>query len=297
MPIPGNPHVVGAYQYLGKAITWAQNHGLKVMIDLHGAPGSQNGFDNSGRRGGIHWTQNQSLQRTHAALNRLRDDHASSPAVSTIELVNEPMGPQLDRNVLEGFYYDGYGDLAGSDVAVTFQDAFEGVNDWNDFGHYLPDWVQDTHHYQVFTADFLKLDGPGHVRTACEFGGQMRANNKPTIAGEFTGAMTDCTKWLNGLGEGARFEGSYNYEGQTSYFIGGCDGLRGGTVASLDPTYRENVGKFVEAQMDAFESAAGWIFWTWKTEQSPDWDFQALSDAGVIPTPVTNRNRESTCTS
>ncbi len=25
------------------------------MIDLHGAPGSQNGFDNSGRRGEVEW--------------------------------------------------------------------------------------------------------------------------------------------------------------------------------------------------------------------------------------------------
>ncbi len=34
---------------------WANEIGLKILLDLHGAPGSQNGFDNSGRRGDILW--------------------------------------------------------------------------------------------------------------------------------------------------------------------------------------------------------------------------------------------------
>lgn len=39
------PYPQGQYPYLFKAVGWAKKHGLKVMIDLHGAPGSQNGFD------------------------------------------------------------------------------------------------------------------------------------------------------------------------------------------------------------------------------------------------------------
>ena len=27
----------------------------QVLLDLHGGPGSQNGFDNSGKRGEVHW--------------------------------------------------------------------------------------------------------------------------------------------------------------------------------------------------------------------------------------------------
>ena len=38
---------------------------MKVIIDLHGAPGSQNGFDNSGQRGSANWGYNQGdVQRT-----------------------------------------------------------------------------------------------------------------------------------------------------------------------------------------------------------------------------------------
>ena len=39
--------------YLRRLVKWADDLGLKVLIDLHAAPGSQNGFDNSGRMGPI----------------------------------------------------------------------------------------------------------------------------------------------------------------------------------------------------------------------------------------------------
>jgi hypothetical protein len=40
----GEPYCQGQLPYLQKAVTWAGNHGLKVIVDLHGAPGSQNGY-------------------------------------------------------------------------------------------------------------------------------------------------------------------------------------------------------------------------------------------------------------
>ncbi len=46
---------------------------------------------------------------------------------------------------------------------------------------------------------------------------------------------------------------------------------------------KQNTASFIQAQMVAFEQAAGWIFWAWKTESAPEWDFQALAGAGVIP--------------
>ena len=39
--------------YLKRLIKWADQLGLKVLLDIHAAPGSQNGFDNSGRMGPI----------------------------------------------------------------------------------------------------------------------------------------------------------------------------------------------------------------------------------------------------
>jgi glucan 1,3-beta-glucosidase len=37
----GEPWVLGAFDYLLKAILWAEKYNIKVFVDLHGAPGSQ----------------------------------------------------------------------------------------------------------------------------------------------------------------------------------------------------------------------------------------------------------------
>ena len=73
------------------------------------APGSQNGFDNSGKYGAIQWTQGDTVTQTKNALNQIRDDHASHPAVAAIELVNEPMGTSsaIDTGTLKQFMMDG----------------------------------------------------------------------------------------------------------------------------------------------------------------------------------------------
>ena len=127
-PVEGDPYVQGAYEWLGKAIGckdfWgiisketcanytqqflgAGDNGLKVLIDLHGAPGSQNGFDNSGQKGAVQWTQGDTTAQTHKALNKIRDDHASNPTVAAIELINEPVASDVGDDTVKQFYYDG----------------------------------------------------------------------------------------------------------------------------------------------------------------------------------------------
>ena len=76
------------------------------MIDTHGAPGSQNGFDNSGRRGspsnsdGIHFLEDANVDRTLKVLGMvtelisgwITEEHIASETIFGIELVNEPWG-------------------------------------------------------------------------------------------------------------------------------------------------------------------------------------------------------------
>jgi glucan 1,3-beta-glucosidase len=163
------------------------------------------------------------------------------------------------------FYMDGWGNLRDTNVVVTFHDAFQGVNSWNDWGSGMWNLMLDTHNYNVFNTESLQYNITSHIQSACSFGQSMATNNKWTIAGEFSGALSDCTRWLSGRGVGARYDGTYNYNGQSSFYIGSCDGKYSGTVAGLDPTYRNNMAKFIEAQLDGYEKAAGWIFWTWRT--------------------------------
>ncbi|KAI0020381.1 glucan 1,3-beta-glucosidase precursor [Xylariomycetidae sp. FL0641] len=291
-PIDGDPYVSGAYKYLGKALDWANNNGLKVMIDLHGAPGSQNGLDNSGRRGPIAWTQGDTLQQTLSALTKLQTDFGAHPAVAAIELLNEPMSPNLNMDTVKSFMSKGYGNLAGQNYAVAFHDAFLGPTSWNDWEapSASSSLLLDTHHYEVFDAGQLQLDAAGHVASACGFGQSMTGSNKWAISGEWTAAMTDCARWLNGRGVGARYDGSYAYEGATSSFIASCTGKTAPTVDGLDAGYRSELANFVAAQMVAYEKAAGWIFWTWKTEAAVDWNFKALAEGGVIPQPLSSMN-------
>jgi len=291
IPRDGDPYVQGAYDKLGEALDWAQGAGLKVMIDLHGAPESQNGFDNSGKYGSVGWGQGDSVEYTLNVLNKIRDDHASHPAVSSIQLLNEPLGPNMDMNTVRQFYMDGWGNLKDSNVAVAFHDAFQGVTSWNNWGSGMWDLLLDTHHYEIFDNGMVSQDLAGHIKQACDFGNQMASTGKNTIAGEWTGGITDCAKWLNGKDKGARYDGTLSGSSK----VGDCTGKSTGSVAALSSDDKNNIGRFIEAQLDAYEKAAGWIFWTWKTEGAPEWDMQDLLANGLFPQPLTSRKYPGQC--
>ncbi len=48
---------IGCIGELDKAFAWAEKYGIQVLIDLHTAPLSQNGFDNGGICGVCKWSQ------------------------------------------------------------------------------------------------------------------------------------------------------------------------------------------------------------------------------------------------
>ena len=119
----------------------------------------------------------------------------------------------------------------------------------------------DFHSYQIFKPHFIEMSLAEHKGHANKLGGLMQENPSWTINGEFTGAMTDCARWLNGRGEGARYDNTY--EGQNRYY-GSCNGLTSGTVDGWSKEYKANVTAFIKAQTTAFEKADGWIYWTCK---------------------------------
>nr|GEZ47036.1 probable glucan 1,3-beta-glucosidase A [Tanacetum cinerariifolium] len=65
-PTPPKPYVGGSLHYLDKAFLWAKKRHLKVILDLHCAPGSQNGYEHSSTRdGSLEWGQtDESIQET-----------------------------------------------------------------------------------------------------------------------------------------------------------------------------------------------------------------------------------------
>ncbi|RQM08354.1 hypothetical protein DH86_00002601 [Scytalidium sp. 3C] len=298
-PLDGDPYVQGQLPILDNAIGWARSAGLKVMLDIHGVPGSQNGFDNSGRYGNIQWQSGDTVSQTMTALNNLVKRYAGdTDVVTAIELVNEPANWGLNMDEVKQYYNDGYGavrSVTGSS-AVVIHDAFENIQSyWNGFMNQASGdsfVILDTHIYQIFSDSQVSMSPCDHISTACSAGPQVAGTDKWTVVGEWTGAQTDCAKWLNGLGKGARYDGTYPGS-STSY--GSCQTKYTGTVDGLLDVDKSNLEYFVEAQMDAYEQHTGWIFWCWKTESAPEWHFQNLTRAGLIPQPLTSRKHPNQC--
>ena len=150
----------------------------------------------------------------------------------------------------------------------------------------------DTHSYQIFTPELVSQSPKQHITMACDLAPKYASTDKWLVVGEWTGAQTDCAKWLNGLGKGARYDGSL---GQGSWHVGDCKGKYVGKVKDLSNDDKYNLRTFIEAQLDAYESHSGWFFWTWKTESAPEWNMQALLKEGLFPQPLTSRNFPGQC--
>jgi glucan 1,3-beta-glucosidase len=273
--------------------------GMKVsQLIKTTAPGSQNGFDNSGKFGSIAWQQGDTTKQTLTAIQNLADRYAKdTDVVTAIELLNEPGNWGLDMSQVKQFYYDGWGNVRTDNAytAVVIHDAFLDIQSyWNGFMNYqsgVNDVILDTHIYQIFSNGQVAMNPCEHVQTACAAGPKVAGTDKWLVVGEWTGAQTDCARWLNGLGKGARYDGTYPDSG----YQGDCQTKYQGTVDGLVDVDKTNLAYYVEAQLDAYEMHTGWIFWTWKTESAPEWHFQNLTRAGLIPQPLTSRKFPPQC--
>lgn len=297
----GSPFATGAAPFIDAAIDWARSVGLKVMIDLHGAPGSQNCFDNSGQKcDKPQWTTGDTVAKTLGVLKQIQSKYGDAQyddVISGIQLLNEPLSPVLDINVVRQFVYDGFyqqRDYSPSRV-VVFHDGFQKTNFYN--GMLTPsdnnaqNVVVDHHEYQVFDMGLIHMQPYEHRQFVCQNAPQWNGADKWTIIGEWSGAMTDCAKYLNGYRVGARYDGTF----KDSTYVGSCNNQ---DMASWSQAMRDDTRGYIEAQLEAFEAQAqGWIFWNFKTEGShaPEWDAFALLDAGLFPQPLTERKFGQIC--
>ncbi|KAI3952437.1 hypothetical protein MKX01_005304, partial [Papaver californicum] len=108
-PNPPAPYVGGGLAALDNAFRWAQWLGIKCIIDLHAAPGSQNGMDHSSSRdGSIDWLISDNIQQSLDAIEFLASRYGNDPALLGIELVNEPHSPEVPLDKVLKYYKDGY---------------------------------------------------------------------------------------------------------------------------------------------------------------------------------------------
>ena len=97
----------------------------------------------------------------------------------------------------------------------------------------------------------MSLDEAGHIQSACGNAGRLSDFNKNqlwTIVGEWTPAMTDCAKYLNGRGIGARYDGSIR---SGAPYYGSCVGMTGKGF-TFSQKYKDFLRKVWEAQVSPY---------------------------------------------
>jgi len=88
-----------SYRYFLKAIKWARKYGLRINLDLHALPGSQNHWNHSGRLGTIGFLNGpMGYVNAQRALDYIRifAEFMSQPqykdVVTMFGIMNEPEG-------------------------------------------------------------------------------------------------------------------------------------------------------------------------------------------------------------
>ena len=183
-----------------------------------------------------------------------------------------------------------------TNTVVLIHDAFQNSSYWSDFmtSSEYQGVVLDTHIYQVFSDEKVNMTTNEHLQLACNQTEILESYELDVVVGEWCPAITDCAKYLNGRGVGARFDGTY----PNSTYVGDCS-LYTGSGASFSGDYKEFLRKFWEVQADAYETRYGWVQWLWKTEEGTgeEWSYKAGLEYGWIPQDPTERKYPGLCDS
>ncbi|CAG8952038.1 hypothetical protein HYFRA_00000774 [Hymenoscyphus fraxineus] len=290
-------YLKGADVYLEKAIGWARTAGLKVWVDCHGSPGSQNGFDNSGKAGAVDWQQSQNLDASISVLKTMATKYGSNKyadVVVGLQMVNEPVSwgnskIETTQSWTEKAYNAVRAVTENKNMMIVMHDGFVGAGKWTDLATKIigsgskTAFGVDTHLYQVFNAEDKVLTQSQHITKACSWSNDLKNANKvmPTFVGEWSPATDICVN-----PDGSTTAG-------TSCSAKGCQ-CQSGDFDKWNDQMIEQVRRFTEAQLDVFESSSSGYF-MWAAKGPGGWGFLNGIKKGVIPNPVTDRKYPGQC--
>jgi glucan 1,3-beta-glucosidase len=319
----GDPYLFRtSWRYLLRGIEWARKHGLRINLDLHGVPGSQNGWNHSGRWGIIGWLNgtdgDANAQRSldiHDRLSKFFAQDRYKNIISHYGLVNEPKMTQLDVAAVVSWTKSAYDVVRknGIDAVVVFGDGFMGLDNWKGKLSGNKNLALDVHQYVIFNADQIAMTRAEKVSYACDGWSNQTDRSMdtstgygPTLFAEWSQADSDCQRYVTNVGWGNRWTGTY-----TDHSTGGtsvltprcptldskcsCSGPAGSSdVGKFSSDYKQFLKMFAEAQMVSFERGWGWWYWTWQTESAPLWSYKAGLDAGILPKKAYDRDFDCT---
>ncbi len=201
------------FQYLDKAIAWAKEHGLYIMLDLHGAVGGQSPWDHTGELSRGEFFINEEFQKRTAALwKTIAKRYMDDTAVFAYDLLNEPFSAKglEDWIIAHDMIYDAIRSI-DSETIIVMEDGYKLEDDkWKDKG-FFPDpkkmgWknvVYSIHFYSGSDPLFSHEEGlDEHKKYAKEIlrVGQMEQKrcNVPLYFGEFS-TMDDRPNDIEGM--------------------------------------------------------------------------------------------------
>lgn len=301
-----------SWRYLLRGIEWARKHGLRINLDLHGLPGSQNGWNHSGRQGLVGWLNGTNgdlnAQRSieiHDRLSKFFAQDRYKNILTFYGLANEPRMTAIDPNSVLN-WTSVVTDLVvknGITAQVVIGDGFRGLENWHGDLTSYDNLILDVHQYVIFNNGQILYNHTEKVNYACtgwtqqtELSMNKNTGFGPTMVAEWSQADTDCATYLTNVNQGNRWEGTYNSgDPSTERLTPDCptqDNTCSCTNANADPstysdTYKSFLKMFAEAQMHSFELGWGWFYWTWATETSEgggtQWSYQRALAAGILP--------------
>ncbi|KAJ7495565.1 glycoside hydrolase family 5 protein [Mycena latifolia] len=297
------------WKYIVRLLGWARKYGLRVNIDLHTAPGSQNGYNHSGKGGQINFLNGvMGVANAQRLLDYIRiiTEFISQPeyqdVVQMFGIVNEARLAVIGRPQLSAFYLQAHdmmraitGVGAGHGPYISIHDGFDGLANWAGFLSGSDRVILDTHPYFAFsgapndapiaTGEDPASAGGGWPKQACATWAasinQSRSAFGVTVAGEFSNGYNDCGLYLDGVGGTAHYGGDCGLWEDSS---------------TWNASVKAGVMQFALASMDAMQD---WFFWTWKigaasdgVVRSPLWSYQLGLEGGWMPSdPRTARGK------
>ncbi len=154
-----------SWRYVARAINWAAKYDIGVIVDLHGAYGSQNGQAHSGLNdGNIQWYNSWNQNLTTEILVWIANEISDVTNVIGIQLLNEPQNRDsywtwlptaMDAMRAVSPY--------AKTIPLYFHDAFV-LEKGAAFVQKRSDFVVSDHHaYYVYTPQDQALSAQGHI--------------------------------------------------------------------------------------------------------------------------------------
>ncbi|CAL5037542.1 unnamed protein product [Urochloa decumbens] len=241
-PYPPSPFVGGSLAVLDLAFSWAQSYGLKCIIDLHAAPGSQNGMEHSASRdGSVDWPSPEYVSQTLEVIDFLVARYGGHPSLLGIELLNEPSAATVPLDVLVSYYMRGY-QIVRNHSSTAYVVLCQRIGNADPIelfqaGIGLSNVVVDLHYYNLFDPYFASINSTQNI----EFIYKMRAPQLQALK-DINGPLIFIGEWVN----------EWDVQNASQY----------------------EYQKFGRAQLDVYANATfGWSYWTLKNDRM-HWDFE-----------------------